>query len=50
MEQQGEMHFDASNRLFLVLVDASDFDNSWKLKRNMDLLEPSITDYLKTFT
>ena len=48
-EEQGELRFDASNRLFLVLVDKSDFDNSWKLKRNLDLLRPKINDYLDSF-
>ncbi|MCY7377543.1 MAG: hypothetical protein LH472_16420, partial [Pyrinomonadaceae bacterium] len=42
--------FDASNRLFLILVDTEDFDNSWKLKRNLDLLKPSIKNYLDGFT
>ncbi len=49
-EQQGELRFDASNRLFLILVDTEDFDNSWKLKRNLDLLKPSIKNYLDEFT
>ena len=49
-EQQGELRFDASNRLFLILVDTEDFDNSWKLKRNLDLLKPSIKKYLDEFT
>lgn len=48
-EQQGELRFDASNRLFLVLVDTEDFDNSWKLKRNMNLLKPCIEQYLADF-
>lgn len=48
-EQQGELRFDASNRLFLILVDMEDFDNSWKLKRNLDLLEPRIKNYLDGF-
>ncbi len=48
-EEQGEMRFDASNRLFLVLVDSADFDNSWKLKRNMDALSPTIREYLDNF-
>lgn len=48
-EQQGELRFDASNRLFLILVDKEDFDNSWKLKRNLDLLKPVIKDYLDNF-
>lgn len=49
-EQQGELRFDASNRLFLILVDTEDFDNSWKLKRNLDLLRPNIKKYLDKFT
>lgn len=49
-EQQGELRFDASNRLFWVLVDTQDFDNSWKLKRNLDLLNPSIQQYLDEFS
>lgn len=48
-EEQGEMRFDASNRLFLVLVDSQDFDNSWKLKRNMEVLRPAINTYLDGF-
>ncbi len=49
-EEQGEMRFDSSNRLFLVLVDRDDFDNSWKLKRNLDLLRPRILSYLDAFS
>ncbi len=48
-ENQGEMRFGSENRLFLVLVDSNDFDGSWKLKRNMDLLKPAINDYLDNF-
>ena len=43
------MRFGSENRLFLVLVDSSDFENSWKLKRNFELLEPSIKKYLDNF-
>lgn len=49
-EEQGELRFDASNRLFLVLVDTEDFDNSWKLKRNLALLRPNIQTYLNDFS
>lgn len=49
-EEQGELRFDSSNRLFLILVDTEDFDNSRKLKRNMDLLEPTIMEYLNSFS
>lgn len=45
-ENQGVRRFDASNRFFLVLVDANNFDESWKLKRNKDLLVNSIHSHL----
>lgn len=48
-ENQGEMRFGSENRLFLVLVDTEDFNNSWKLKRNLDLLKPAILTYLDNF-
>lgn len=48
-ENQGEMRFGSENRLFLVLVDSGDFNSSWKLKRNLDLLNPMITKYLDNF-
>ncbi|CAM4090825.1 hypothetical protein FLBR109950_15740 [Flavobacterium branchiophilum] len=48
-ENQGEMRFGSENRLFLVLVDTDDFTNSWKLKRNIDLLQPTILTYLDNF-
>lgn len=48
-EKQGEMRFDASNRLFLILVDSTDYDGSWKLRRNLDLLKPTIEKYLVGF-
>jgi hypothetical protein len=43
------MRFGSENRLFLVLVDTEDFNNSWKLKRNLDLLKPTIQSYLDNF-
>lgn len=48
-ENQGEMRFGSENRLFLVLVDIDDFNNSWKLKRNLELLKPTIMNYLDNF-
>jgi hypothetical protein len=48
-ENQGEMRFGSENRLFLVLVDTEDFNSSWKLKRNLDLLKPTIISYLDNF-
>jgi hypothetical protein len=35
---------------FLILVDIEDFDNSWKLKRNLELLKPSIKNYIDSFS
>jgi hypothetical protein len=49
-ENQGEMRFGSENRIFLVLVDSENFDDSWKLKRNLDLLKPTIEDYLENFS
>jgi len=43
------MRFGSENRLFLVLVDTNDFNNSWKLKRNLTLLKPTILTYLDQF-
>jgi hypothetical protein len=45
-EEQGIRRFDASNRLFLVLVDQRNYFDSWKLKRARPLLETHIGDYL----
>lgn len=45
-EKQGIRRFDASNRLFLVLVDRTNFFESWKLKRAKPLLDTRINAYL----
>ena len=45
-ENQGVRRLDASNRLFLVLVDKDDFFNSWKLKRAKPLLDKGVHEYL----
>ncbi len=49
-ENQGEMRFGAENRLFVILVDASDIAQSWKMKRAFNLIEPKVNDYLNSFT
>ncbi|WP_375473301.1 hypothetical protein [uncultured Nostoc sp.] len=49
-ENQGEMRFGSENRLFLVLIDTNDFSSSWKLKRNLDLLIPTINTFLEAFS
>jgi hypothetical protein len=50
-ENQGEMRFGSENRLFLILVDTDmpNFSNSWKLKRNIELLTPIIHKFLDKF-
>jgi hypothetical protein len=45
-ENQGVRRFDASNRLFLVLVNPQDYFASWKLKRAKDLLNRDISGFL----
>jgi len=45
-ENQGVRRFDASNRLFLVLADCSNFFTSWKLKRAKPLLIDKIHGHL----
>lgn len=48
-ENQGEMRFGAENRLFLILIDNNNWEDSWKLKRNIELLRPNIESYLNSF-
>lgn len=48
-EHQGELRFGAENRLYLILSDPDDFENSWKLKRAFSLIEPIVKEYLKSF-
>jgi len=45
-ENQGERRFDASNRLFVILVDQRNYFESWKLKRAKSLMETKIHKYL----
>lgn len=46
-ENQGLRRFDASNRLFLVLVDKTNFFDSWKLKRARSLILTHVANYLE---
>lgn len=48
-ENQGEMRFSAENRLFVVLIDAANFEESWKLKRDFERLKPAISRYIENF-
>lgn len=45
-EEQGVRRFDAANRFFLVLIDLKNLEDSWKLKRNKNLLHGEINDFL----
>lgn len=45
-EQQGTQRFDASNRLFLIVVDSNFIEQSWKIKRDHTLLKKEIDKYL----
>lgn len=45
-EEQGERRFDAANRLFLILVDENNLEDSWKMKRNINLLKNKINNYM----
>lgn len=48
-EEQGERRFDAANRLFLILINKNSLEESWKMKRNIDLLRDTINSYLNQF-
>ncbi len=48
-ENQGIRRFDASNRLFLILIKKSNYFESWKLKRARDLLVDVIHEALNDF-
>ena len=48
-ENQGERRFDSANRLFLVLIDKDNLEESWKLKRNIDFLKKKICSHLNKF-
>lgn len=45
-ENQGVRRFDAANRFFLILIDLDNLEDSWKLKRNRELLAPTINAHL----
>lgn len=49
-ENQGELRFGAENRLYLILADTVNYNESWKMKRAISLIEPKVSDYLKNFS
>lgn len=48
-ENQSPRLFGAENRLFVVLVDSTDMNQSWKMKRAFSLIEPKVNTYLDSF-
>ena len=48
-ENQSPRLFGAENRLFVVLIDSTDMEQSWKMKRAFSMIEPKVNDYLDTF-
>lgn len=48
-ENQGGMRFGSENRIFLVLVDKRNPNDAWKLKRNIDLVKPAISEWIDKF-
>lgn len=48
-ENQGEMRFDAANRFYVVLIDRENPFDSWKLKRNVNLLKEGINNKINLF-
>ena len=45
-ENQGEMRFSSENRLFMVFVDKTEYEKSWKLKSDKQKLEVKINNFL----
>ena len=45
-EKQSERRFDRVYRFYLILVDLVNLEDSWKLKRNRDLVPNSIQEFL----
>ena len=48
-ENQSPRLFGAENRLFVVLIDSTDMEQSWKMKRAFSLIEPQVNEYLNSF-
>jgi hypothetical protein len=45
-EHQGTRRFDSAIRFFVVLIDLENLEESWKLKRNKEILKKGINNYL----
>ena len=48
-ENQGSTRFGAENRIYLILIDKDDMDNSWEMKRDFPRLKSAINSYLDSF-
>lgn len=48
-ENQSPRLFGAENRLFVILIDSIDMEQSWKMKRAFSLIEPKVNNYLNNF-
>ena len=44
-ENQGSQRFGADNRLFAILLDTNNPEDSWKLKRNFELVFSKIDSF-----
>jgi len=49
-ENQGEQRFGADNRLFVILADRNNLDQSWKLKRDFDFVFGKIDQFFNEAT
>lgn len=48
-ENQSPRLFGAENRLFVILIDSTDMNQSWKMKRAFSLIEPEVNRYIDNF-
>lgn len=48
-ENQGPLRFGSENRIYLILIDRNDMDNSWEMKRDFTRLKTEIDNYLDNF-
>lgn len=48
-ENQGEMRFGSENRIFVVFIDKTNYNESWKLKSDLNLLENNINSFLDNY-
>ncbi|HEY4528086.1 MAG TPA: hypothetical protein VJL09_03520 [Candidatus Paceibacterota bacterium] len=49
-ENQGAQRFGADNRLFVILADKNNLDQSWKLKRDFDFVFGKIGQFFNEAT